>query len=91
MFAEHGYERRKVLGDACGLDVAALADGDIDAVEAQSGGRSGQFFALHKLEVLGEYRYLEFRLGLGRAAQQECTAASRARRDRDVAFAFTDL
>jgi hypothetical protein len=24
--------------------------------------------------VLGEYRYLEFRLGLARAAQQECTA-----------------
>ena len=56
------------------LHVAALAHGDIHAVEAQSGGRGGQFFALHKLQVLGEYRYLEFRLGLGRAAQQECTA-----------------
>ena len=54
----------------CRFHVPALAHGDVHAVEAKSGGRRGQFFALHELQVLGEDRHLEFRLGLGRASQR---------------------
>jgi hypothetical protein len=74
MLAQQGYEGRKVPGNACRFHVAAFAHGDVHAVKAEPGGGGRQFFALYKLQVLGEYRYLEIRLGWGRAAQQECTA-----------------
>src|ERR1035437_3222974 len=74
MAAQRGHQWRKFLGYAGRLDVPALADGDIDAVEADSSGSGGQVLALDEMQGLGEDRYLEFRLGAGRAAHEQCAS-----------------
>jgi hypothetical protein len=58
-------QRRQVPGDRGRLDVAALAESDIDAVESDACGGYGQFFVPHEFEVLGEDRDLQ----LGRRAR----------------------
>ena len=67
---EYLHQRRKVLLHLLGQDVAALADGDVDAVEAEVGRRLGQFGALHEREMLGEDRDFELSFG-GRGGREQ--------------------
>ena len=62
----------------CGFDMSALADGEIDAVEAQLGRGLGQLLALHELQVLGEDRDLQF-LPWRAAARLKSTAPPASR------------
>ena len=51
MLADDGDKWRKVFGCASGIDMAPLAHGEIDSVEADFGSGTRQFRALKKLEV----------------------------------------
>ena len=79
MLLEDGRQCRKVPRDALRLHMAALADSDIDAIEAQFSDGLGQRFTAYKLEVLGKNRDLQLlfrrqRIGYKRAAHQGCAA-----------------
>ena len=59
MLANDGDERRKILGHALRLDVAAGTNSNIDAVKTHVGGGAGQRRAFKKLQVLGKDRDFE--------------------------------
>ena len=70
-----GDQPRKLLPDALRLDVAALANRKIEAVEADFRGAFGEFVALQEVQVLGENRDLQLLFGGSRPACQKRRAA----------------
>ncbi len=53
-------EAGKVLPDAIGLHVAALADGEVDAIETDFGGGFSQLIAFEELKMFGKDADFEF-------------------------------
>jgi len=67
--ADDFHQRRQVLCDAFRLDVTALPDGEVDAVESDVCRRARQVFAAQELQVFGEDSDFEFsggRCGTGK-------------------------